>query len=41
MVKKLIVRVQMGEERNKATKPKKTFLSSNKTILGKIGIDQV
>ena len=41
MVKKLIVRVKTGEEMNKATKPRKTFLSSDTTILGKIGINQV
>ena len=41
MLKKLTVKVKAGEEMNKATKPRKTFLSSNTTIFGKIGTNQV
>ena len=41
MVNKLIVRVKMEEETNKAAKPRKTFLSRDTTTLGKIGTNQV
>ena len=41
MVKKLIVRVKTGEELNKATKPRKRFLSGDIVILGKIGANRV
>ena len=37
MVKKLIVRVEIGEETNKAAKSRKTFFSRDTITLGKIG----